>query len=870
MSPGLSLAHYRITAKLGEGGMGEVWRATDTKLEREVAIKTLPEALAADPDRMARFTREAKVLASLNHPNIAAIYGVEERAIVMEFVDGAAPRGPMSAEEALPLIHQLIDALEYAHDRGIVHRDLKPANIKITPDGRLKVLDFGLAALAQSSGGEPGDPAASPTLTMRATLAGTILGTAAYMAPEQARGQAVDRRADIWAFGAVVYEVLTGRVLFDAPTVSDTLAAVLTRDPPLDDVPPRFHRLQRLCLARDARQRLSHISGARLLLEPADSSPPQTEVRPTRRAIVPWIAAGASGLAAGAGWWRATRSADRPLLNLSVDLGEGTVSGLRDSFALSPDGTKLVYYDRQGEGPISLAIRDLSQPKGTVLSGTAGAFQPFFSPDSQWIAFFAQGKLMKMPLAGGAPVPVCPARNPRGGHWREDGRIVFAPESAGELFVVGENGGTPAQLTRHDAGEVSHRWPQWLPDGDTVLFTANGSQVAWETAQIAVWSQKTGRKTLVRGGYYGRYLPGGYLVYVREGKLFGVRFNLSRLEIIGRPVALIDDVAASEQSGGGNFDFAKNGLLVYLAGKGLFTARYPFGWMAAGGKIEPTRGVPLDSYAEPHLTLDGKRLAMMLPDGTVVLWDFEREAITRLPPIGANASHLILTPDGRHLIYSTRGADNAILWRRADGSGETVPLFKSAEPAEPSSMSFDGRFLAFDTLQERQTGISILPIDVSDPDHPKAGSAEPLTNSATDNHAIISPDNRWLAYTSFGLGNSELYVRPIRGNGKWPISLGGGRHAQWSRAARQLFYISSDFHLMVVDYSVNGDAFVPGKPRRFSDTQINPVGGRSCFDIAPDGKRVLAFPLSLQAAATGDLRASFLVNFFDEVKRKLP
>jgi hypothetical protein len=394
MSPQQSIAHYRVTSKLGEGGMGEVWRATDTKLGRDVAIKILPESFATDAERLARFTREAQVLASLNHPNIAAIYGVEDRALVLELVEGEAPAGPLSVEEALPLIHQLIDALEYAHERGIVHRDLKPANLRLTPDRRLKVLDFGLAKALSSDAIAQPDAANSPTLTMRATMAGVIMGTAAYMAPEQARGHAVDKRADIWSFGVVLYELLTGRQLFAGETVSDTLAAVLTRDPDLAGVPPRFHRLLRLCLTRDPRQRLRDISGARLLLDEAPAT--------SKRSTLPWIVAALAVVAAiGVAVWRAPRATTPSLMRLSVDLGREAQADQLSVFALSPDGRRIVYTAHTPDGRRVLATRLFAQGNVELLRGTEGAVDPFFSPDGQWVGFFADTKLKKIPMNGG-------------------------------------------------------------------------------------------------------------------------------------------------------------------------------------------------------------------------------------------------------------------------------------------------------------------------------------------------------------------------------------------------------------------------------------------------------------------------------------
>src|SRR5215472_5897197 len=399
MSPQPSIAHYRIMSKLGEGGMGEVWRATDTKLNREVAVKILPEALAQDADRLTRFAREAQVLASLNHPNIAAIYGVEERALVMELVEGITlaeriAQGPISVEDALPILDQLIEALEYAHEKNVIHRDLKPANIKITPQARVKILDFGLAK-AITSESAAGDPASSPTLTMRATIAGTIMGTAAYMSPEQARGHEVDKRADIWAFGVVVYEMTTRRPLFQRPTVPDTLASVLREEPVLD-VPPPLRKLLRLCLVKDPARRLRDIGDARLLLEEPTAAP----ARVARHARGPWFLIAATlvliSVALAVALWRATRPVEYPLLRFSTDLGPDAITGFLTPPALSPNGSRMAFASRGADGSRRLSIQVLNQPKAMPLPGTEGATQPFFSPDSQWIGFFADDKLKKI------------------------------------------------------------------------------------------------------------------------------------------------------------------------------------------------------------------------------------------------------------------------------------------------------------------------------------------------------------------------------------------------------------------------------------------------------------------------------------------
>jgi serine/threonine-protein kinase len=884
MSPRPAIAHYRITAKLGEGGMGEVWRATDTKLNREVAIKILPEAFANDADRMARFGREAQVLASLNHPNIAVIHGVEERALVMELVEGPTladhiARGAIPVEEALPIAKQIAEALEYAHERGIVHRDLKPANIKITPEGRVKVLDFGLAK-AMSGESAPADPASSPTLTMRGTQMGVIMGTAAYMSPEQARGQVVDRRTDIWSFGAVLYEMLTGRRLFSGATVSDTLAGVLKGDLDLKELPLQIRPVVERCMRRDMRLRWRSIGDVSLMLEEGAPAAPSV---PARRSRLPWaVAAGVLTFAlcvAAAGWWRAVRPVDRPLTRLSVDLGPDALTGLNLTCAISPDGRRLVFPARSPDGRQQLATRLLDQAEATLLPGTEGGSDPFFSPDGQWIGFNAPGQLRKILVQSGAPVALASATDPTlyGGSWGDDAGIVASFGTILPLGRISAAGGTAQALTKFGPGEVSHRWPQILPGGVAVLFTASPSVAAWDDANIETVSLKTGQVKIVqRGGYYGRYLPSGHLVYVHQGTLFGVKFDLSKLEAQGGPVPILQDVAANPATGGGQFDFSwgpfGHGTFVYAAGKSAAQS-WQVGWLDSAGKTQPLISTP-GPYTGPRASPDGRKLAFE-NRGDIFLYDVDRDTTSRLTFTGSGGVP-VWAPDSKHLVFQS-GA-NGLSWVRSDGSGDPQHLLavQGTTPI-PWSFSPDGRRLAYHETSGNGFDIWTLPLDLSDPEHPKPGKPEPfLRTPANERRPRFSPDGRWIAYASNESGSNEIYVRPFPAGvppgsgGKWQISSGGGLYAFWSKDTHELFYETADNRIMAVDYSINGDSFVAGKPRAWYDKPLF-YPGSSNLDLAPNGKRFAVFTLPGSAPGTvGSVHVTMLFNFFDELRRRIP
>jgi serine/threonine-protein kinase len=866
MTPQGAIAHYRLTSKLGEGGMGAVYRAADTKLGRDVAIKVLPDFFADDPDRLARFKREAQVLASLNHPNIAAIYGVEERALVLELVEGPTladriAQGPIAFEEALPLIHQLVDALEYAHEKGVVHRDLKPANIKVTPDGRLKVLDFGLAKALASEDAPAANPANSPTLTMRATMAGAIMGTAAYMSPEQARGQTVDRRADIWAFGVVVYEMLTGRALFEAPTVSDTLAAVLTREPQLSTVPARARRLLELCLTRDHRQRMRDISGARIALEQPAAAPAQSR-RPSRVPIAVAAATTLIAIGVSAALWRATRTADRPLTRLNVDLGPNSSYGPDTSAVISRDGNRIAFLSRQAEG-FQLATRSLDQAHPTVLPGTVGANSPFLSPDGQWIAFFANRKLRKVSVHGGTPVDLCEIPIGRGGWWGDDGTIVASDSNA--LFSVSESGGVPRKLTTPGDAETQ-RWPQILPGGAAVLFTALTSAAPdYEDANIAVVAANGGPVKLVqRGGYFGRYVPSGHLLYLHQGTLFAVPFDLSKLETRGSPVPVLDDVGSNASWGSGNLDLSQNGTLVYLSGK--YELVRPHVWMDSAGTTAPLNAPP---GIATRISPDGSRVALTTLREPVVVYDVRTDATQRLTfSSAAEGSSPVWAPDSKHIVYDRR-PNSELVWTRADGGGQPHVILKTPGNPVPGSFSPDGRRLVYNTAGATTSrDIWVLPLDLTDPERPKPGTPEPIVESAgADVDPRVSPDGRWLAYSTNESGSHHTFVRAFGGSGMWQISPSPGRFPVWSRRANELFYQALDGIIMVVPYTTEGGTFTPGKPRMWADIRLWMTGNLPNFDLHPDGKR---FAVALVPRAGASAHVTFLLNFFDELRRRIP
>jgi predicted Ser/Thr protein kinase len=860
LTAGTRLGPYEILAPIGAGGMGEVYRARDTKLKREIALKVLPDSFARDPERMARFQREAEVLAAFNHANIAQIYGVEDRALVMELVDGQTLQGPLPLETALNYARQIADALEAAHEKNIIHRDLKPANIMITPAGVVKVLDFGLAAVAQSS--DPSDPANSPTLTISPTRAGMILGTAAYMSPEQARGKAVDKRADIWAFGVVLFEMLTGQRLFAGETVSDTLAAVLKTEPDLTQVPANVRRLLEACLQKDPKRRLQAIGDWRLLL----TDEPQQVVAPSRSRLA-WIAAVLAVVSIGLGamLWRSTRPIDpplKPLVRLDVDLGPDVSLGSRSGadVIISPDGTRLVYVSRN-----RLFTRRLDQTDATELAGTEGASAPFISPDGQWVGFFAGGKLKKTSVEGGGVIALCDAGViPPGGSWSGDGYIVAALNLPDGLWQIPSAGGTPVLLTRLDHGETGYeyQWPQIIPGAKAVLFTHAGN--------VEVISLPERRSKVLAHGTFGRYLPSGHLVYVDwgTGTLFAVPFDHDKLEVHSTPAPVLEHVAYSFR-GDAQLDFSRTGTLVYQGAQAsrLFTAQ----WLDGAGKTQPLLVKP-GVYGRPTLSPDGHRLALEVTDGSgtdIWVYDWRQDTMRRLTFTGTTSDPQ-WSPDGRYIVFKLEGGMSVT---RSDGAGKPQPLVQSKNQEFPYSFSPDGKRLAYTQVTGPALSLWTVPLE-SDGTGLKAGKPEAfLQNSANEAYPSFSPDGRWMAYSSSESGTDQIYVAAFPGQGgRQQISNDGGLFPMWSRNGHELFFQTLDNRIMMAEYTANRDSLTAEKPRLWSDKRPGgAVNSVKNVDLAPDGKRVAALmPVAGQESQQSQNHVIFLENFFDELRRRVP
>ncbi len=919
LDAGRRVGQYEVVGPLGAGGMGEVYRAHDTKLNRDVALKVLLETFASDPQRMARFEREAQVLASLNHPNLAAIYGLEDsggvRALAMELVEGPTlaerlKTGGIPLEEALPIAEQIAEGLEYAHERGIVHRDLKPANIKITPEGTVKVLDFGLAkaldvtAASLSTGSEQAAQN-SPTLTMAATQAGIIIGTAAYMSPEQAKGKAVDRRADIWAFGCVLHEILTGRPVFYGETPSDILAAVIKEEPDWSalpsDTPPAIDRLIRRCITKDPKRRLRDIGEARIAIEETLASiaarghatahvrairelplPTKTEQSAGHRSsrALPWALASVMGLALLVvlyPYWRATHASQSPVVELSLAIPSPQQLMIADGpgIVISPDGSRIAYVVQTSPDRDQIYIREIGKSQAAPLEGAEGT-APFFSPDGRWLGFYSgDGKLEKTSVFGGAPVVLCTADSHRGAWWGENGTIIFPSSVTTGLYQISSSGGVPVAVTHLDAGksEITHRWPQILPDGNTVLFTASSDNNDFGHAEVEAASLSTGQaKVLVENAYFGRYLPSGYLTYISGGTLFAAPFDAKALKLTGPSMPVLQNIQSDLTNGSAQLSFSEAGTAIYLTGQGL-NSQDTVVLVDRKGVTTPLIKQP-GNYLAPRFSPDGKRLAVEEGIGNVWVYDLARATMTPVTFPPGDCVVPVWRPDGKQITcarLSAAGAGSGMSWIPADGTGSLEPLTEAGKRRQiPFSWSPDGQTLAFAQYAQFGGGcceIWTLPMSAS------GQPGEPKSFLATQGELYapaFSPDGHWLAYQTLVSGVAQVFVVPYPGpGGRWQASVSSGEFPRWSRTKHELFFDvggRSGVALAVVPYSVQGGKFVPGEPTVLFHSRFLQTDPIPYYDVAPDGKHFAVLePVGRNESASAP--PTVVLNWFARVQR---
>jgi Tol biopolymer transport system component len=900
ISPGTRLGSYEVIAAIGVGGMGEVYRARDARLNRDVALKILPDAFAADADRVARFTREAQTLAALNHPNIAQIYGIEDghdtRALVIELVDGPdlaqrIAQGPIPLDEALAIARQVADALESAHDHGIVHRDLKPANIKVRDDGTVKVLDFGLAKAYERS-------APASTLSMSPTLAspamtgvGMIIGTAAYMSPEQAKGKSVDKRADIWAFGVVLYEMLTGRTLFEGETVSEVLAAVIMREPDLATLPPavpaHVRQLIGRCLVRDPKVRLRDIGEARLALAGLGSGVavtpdlPAPAPAPGRTGASRWLLAATAVLAValvatGAALWTAiatvpTRSVTR--YEVRAPDKSALVLDSRPNVSLSPDGSLLVYVARV-EGTSRLYVRTRADLVPRALPGTEAATNPAVSPDGRQIAFFAGGVLKRSSLDGAVSEVVRLSENTdgprRGVTWLTNDTLVYSPLAVSGLFAVNASGGTPRMLTTLDEkkGERTHRWPTALPAGKAVIFTVGSlaSPDNYDASTIEAVDVATGQRHVVlQGASSARYVATGHLLFARGASVYAVPFDIDRLTTTGTAVQVLQGVNGDSTTGALHFSVADDGTMAYTPGS-MQAGSTRLMWLDRKGATRAL-SLPRGLFFDPRLSPDGTRVAVAwqtVSAGTSDIWvsDLTRNTFTRLT-FGGNTATPVWSADGKTIYYSyiePTGRRSTIMRKPADGSREAEAV-----------VVLDGARAYIQVIDREQRWALV--------DHTPIGSVgdvmrvaltanakpEPVVATTFDDlQATLSPNGRWLAYVSDETGRFEVYVRDMSTSGaRWQLSTMGGEEPHWSGDGREIFYRNNS-KLMSVSVEGQG-ALDPKTPIEVFDGvyDFRSDTGLS-YAVDPKQDRFLMIQLTDDSAISSMV---VVLNWFDELRR---
>jgi serine/threonine protein kinase len=879
-----SIAGYRILSKLGAGGMGEVWRAEDTKLGRQVALKVLPVEFAEDDERLARFEREAKVLASLNHPNIAHLYGLESVAsgagtdsdpgsttfLAMELVEGEdlserINRGPIPVAEAIPVALQIAQALEAAHQQGIVHRDLKPANIKLTRDGAVKVLDFGLAKAWEAESADH-SLSLSPTMTQHATAAGIILGTAGYMAPEQAAGQGTDTRADVWSFGVVLWEMLTGSKLFEGETVSHVLAAVLTAEPDLgslpDETPPKIVDLIARCLRKKPRMRVQAIGDVRIALEEYLADPTGAEAQteapiheppsvPTWRRALPWAVAGIV-VAASVAVIVLRPAPEALVVKATVPPPEGTQFDLRPASpgpaAVSPDGSKIAFTALDENGRTRVFIRRLDAGKAHALSGTEGAQYPFWAPDSRWLGFFTQPDdvLRKIDTNGGPPITLCSASNGKGGSWNSDGVIVFSADASSGLSRVPASGGEPVELTVRDTDRHnSHRFPWFLPDGRHFLFVGRG--VAGEESTIMVGSLDGGEPVTLINNESQVIYASGHILFVRDQTLMAQGFDPDSLTMTGEAFPVAEDVLVVPGASLAVFGASANGVLTFQTGSAI--AETTLEWRDRSGRSEGSLG-DAALYRLARISPDERHVVVQVVDvesGTQDLWVYEvdRGIRTRFTFDPLADVSPVWSPDGETVYFSSnRGGKFDIYRKPLSGVGEAELVAEFERNAFPESVSPDGRFLT--VLAEGQDSADTWTVDLQ-----KQAEASVFRQTEfNEGGAVISPDGRWVAYHSDEGGDFAVFVTTFpKESRKWQVSTAQGVYPEWRDDGREIVYTDYNGMLHAVKVDPSGATFNVGEAEALFAIEPPDQGG-SFFSLSADAERILVIPGVTQQANT--------------------
>jgi Tol biopolymer transport system component/predicted Ser/Thr protein kinase len=888
--PGRRLGPYEILSAIGAGGMGEVYKARDTRLDRIVAIKVLPAHLADRAELRERFDREAKTIASLNHPHICTLYDTghqdEIDFLVMEYLEGETlaqrlQKGALPIQQVLQFAIEIADALDKAHRKGFTHRDLKPGNIMLTKSGT-KLLDFGLAKLKQEASADDETLSDLPTATDPITAQGTILGTLQYMAPEQVEAKEVDARTDIFAFGAVVYEMATGRKAFEGKTAASVMAKILEVDPPAmaslqPMTPPALDRVVKTCMAKEPDERwqtagdlcreLKWIAegGAQIALS-SDANGKDIRVMGPRLLILSLGILLLGVAITGVAVWNLKPAALRPVTRTVINLPPGQqLAGLENgpAVALSPDGIDLAYVARQG-GTQQLFLRALDGFEAKPIPGTEDAVNPFFSPDSQWLGFFADGKLKKVSVSGGAVVSLTDSGNIYGASWGSQGVIAFTPSGSSSLQQVSDAGGARQPLT-HVQSDLNQRWPDWLPGGKAVLF--GGGAIG--DPRVAVYSIATGeRRNLIPGGTQPRYLPSGHLVYAQDGNLMAAPFDLKRLMVTSAAVPVVEGVGHSLISGHAQYSVSATGSLVYVNGASL-SGQGKLVWVSRNG-AEQALAAPARAYVWPRISPDGRRIAVSIAEQNIQIWqyDISRDTLARFTFEGNRNNNPTWTPDGKRIAYLS---DKNIFWQLADGSGGLEQLTTSEFTDVPMSWSPDGQLLAFIELNP-STGLDISMLRLGDP---SAGSGHVrkaqlfLRTPFNESVPRFSPDGRWVAYISNESSRNEIYVQPYPGpGGKWQISTDGGTEPAWNPNGRELFYRSGD-KMLAVDITTQ-PSFAAGKPRLlFQGPYLPSPATSSNYDVSLDGQRFLMVKPNEQEQ-TAPTQINVVLNWFEELKQKVP